>query len=67
MNLFNYFSNESSVPPQNNKQPIRLANDAVPAKDTKSWQTGLDQTLPGIPSANYIKSNNKTDNENTKV
>ena len=66
---FQYFSNDCSVPPQiNNQQPTRLSDDAVPAKDTESWQAGLDQNLPGIPSANYItKSTNDASENVTKV
>ena len=66
---FQYFSNDCSVPPQiNNQQPTRLSEDAVPAKDTESWQAGLDQNLPGIPSANYItKSMNDASDNVTKV
>ena len=66
---FQYFSNDCSVPPQiNNQQPTRLSDDAVPAKDTESWQAGLDQNLPGIPSANYItKSKNDASENVTKV
>ena len=66
---FQYFSNDCSVPPQiNNQQPTRLSDDAVPAKDTESWQAGLDQNLPGIPSANYItKSMNDASDNVTKV
>jgi len=63
------YSNDCSVPPQiNNQQPTRLSDDAVPAKDTESWQAGLDQNLPGIPSANYItKSKNDASENVTKV
>ena len=66
---FQYYSNDSSVPPQNNnQQATRLSDDAVPAKDTESWQAGLDQNLPGIPIANYItKSKNDASENVTKV
>jgi len=62
-------SNESSGT-NNDKQPIRLPDDALPAKDTASWQEGLDKKLPGIATANYIAKSTQTsssEKETTKV
>jgi len=62
-------SNESSGT-NNDKQPIRLPDDALPAKDTASWQEGLDKKLPGIATANYIAKSTHTsssEKETTKV
>jgi len=62
-------SNESSST-NNDKQPIRLPDDALPAKDTASWQEGLDKKLPGIATANYIAKSTHTsssEKETTKV
>merc|ERR1712179_267040 len=65
-------SNESSDPPSiHSQKAIRLPDDALPAKDSVSWQEGLDKTLPGIPSANYISKSASTnitpEKETTKV
>ena len=67
--VFYVFSNESSGT-NNDKQPIRLPDDALPAKDTASWQEGLDKKLPGIATANYIAKSTHTsssEKETTKV
>ena len=65
-----YFSSDSTVPPSNSVQePERLSESAPAAKDTVSWQEGLDKDLPGIPSAVYVGRSSHVDDQtgNTKV
>ena len=52
---------------------MRLAEDALAAKDTSSWQEGLERPLPGLPSPLYIARSSQlgaqeeSENANTKV
>jgi len=64
-------SSDSVVPPTptNGHDPVRLSENAPPAKDTVSWQESLDKDLPGMPSAVYIGRSSQINGqtETTKV
>ena len=44
----------NAPPPVDGENPVRLEENALAAKDTPSWQKGLETQLPGLPSPLYI-------------
>ena len=66
-------SGSSTLPPSSSEgqEPERLSEDAPAAKDTTSWQEGLDKDLPGMPAPIYIgrsqMDSQHSEKETTKV